>query len=179
MEFCRLQNSSKKHIFLKRPQISKCRPNGTQVPHFGRFGLPFNSILALCWSIRLHFDAVKPTLRPTTPKNSCLFICFDSFRFWIVFWWISADVWIDLGIVFQPNLYHISPFVFFSLTRIMEPHKPTIRQIHKHKNPARRNARRAFRRPPVGRAGRARSTSFGILGLILKSNLFQIKYGGF
>jgi hypothetical protein len=68
--------------------------------------------LAPCWSIWLHFDALKPTLRPTTPKQIFLFICFDSFIFWIVFKWISAALCIDLGIVFQPNLYHLSPFVF-------------------------------------------------------------------
>ena len=38
--------------------------------------------------------------------------CFDSFRFVIVLTWISFDSCIDLGIVFQQNLYQCSRFVF-------------------------------------------------------------------
>ena len=77
------------------------------------FWFPFGVLLPPCWSIWFHFGALKLTLRPTTPPKLFVFVCFDSFRFWIVFKWIPADLCIDLGIVVQPNVYHLSPFVFY------------------------------------------------------------------
>ena len=38
--------------------------------NFGRFGFPFGVLWVPCWSIWLYFDVLKPTLRPTTPKNN-------------------------------------------------------------------------------------------------------------
>ena len=120
--------------------IKKIGAFGSILAAFGSLLVSFWLHVGPCWSIWLHFDALKPTLRPTTPKKQFLFICFDSFRFWIVFKWISADLCIDLGIVFQPNLYHLSPFVFILNPQPHNPN-PTTPHTHKHKNMARRNAR--------------------------------------
>ena len=94
--------------------------------HFGRFGRPFGVLLAPGWSIWLHFDVLKLTLDPTTPKNIfvVLFLvswlpgvsrvsripdlwgsCFGSFTFWIAFKRISTDLCTDLGIVVSLFLF--------------------------------------------------------------------------
>ena len=85
--------------------------------------IPLGSILAAFGSLSVPFwlhvgpfgSILTPSNRPCAqrPQKHLLFISFHFFRCWIVFKWISADLCIDLGIVFQPNLYHLSPFVFY------------------------------------------------------------------
>ena len=93
--------------------------------HLIRFWCHFGSML-VHW---LHFDTLKPTLRPTTPKKTFL---------GIVFKWSSADLCIDLDLVFHPNLYHLSIFVSTRNPKTPQPHSPTHPQTHKHKNMTRR-----------------------------------------
>ena len=54
--------------------------------------------------------------------------------------WIPTDSCIDLGIVLQPHLNHLSSFVLYSQSN-PQSHRPTHSQTHKHKNMAWRNAR--------------------------------------
>ena len=90
---------------------------------FGRFQFLFNILFASCWSILVD---LAPLWRPKTDPapndfHKTFFIyLFQFFQMFDCFEWIPADSWIDLGIVFQPNLYHLSPFVFYLLTR--QPH---------------------------------------------------------
>ena len=89
-----------------------------------------------CWSIWLHFAVLKPTLRPTPPKNnsySFLSIVLDFGLFFNRFQQICASCVIQTCITFLLS--------FFIFTRNPTTPNPTTPHTHKHKNMARRNAR--------------------------------------
>ena len=115
-------------------------PFGALFQHKKMMSMPLVPFWHLWVPFWCHFGSMlvhlAPFWKPKTnsaandSKTKLWFICFDYFTICIVFKRISADLCIDLAIVFEPNLYYLPPLIFFILNP--QPHNP---KPHNPKHP--------------------------------------------
>ena len=109
--------------------------------HFECFWHPIGVLLVPGWSIWLHFDALEPTLHPTTPQNSFCSVpgVLASWVFGVPDLWVPVSILLDVrlflngfqqivhrfGHRFATKLVRTTFFVFFSAATAHTPNIPS------------------------------------------------------